>query len=130
MGQSILLDTCTFLWIVRDAPELSPTARSLFSAPENTIYLSAVSAWEIAVKHKAGRLPLADSPQVYVPSERSKHGILPLGLEEEAVCALSRLPEYHQDPFDRMLICQSIVHGFVLLSPDAHIHRYPVNVKW
>ena len=55
----VLLDTCTFLWIVRADPHLSATARAVFADPANSIYLSAVSAWEIVVKHQLGRLPLA-----------------------------------------------------------------------
>ena len=130
MGMAVLLDTCTFLWVVRDAPEISPLARQIFVDPDNTIYLSAVSAWEIIVKHRLGRLPLADLPHIYIPAERSRHGILSLPLDEEAVCALTKLPALHSDPFDRMLVCQAIAHGLTLLTPDAQIHRYPVNVKW
>ena len=68
MGQNILLDTCIFLWVIRDSQELSPVARSLFIDPENTVYLSAVSAWEISVKYGLGKLPLAIDPHIYVPS--------------------------------------------------------------
>ncbi len=58
----VLLDTCTFLWIVRADPHLSATARAVFADPANSIYLSAVSAWEIVVKHQLGRLPLVSPP--------------------------------------------------------------------
>ncbi|MHB8763916.1 MAG: type II toxin-antitoxin system VapC family toxin, partial [Deferrisomatales bacterium] len=58
----LLLDTCTFLWIVSGAPELSPNGRSLFADPDNEVMLSSVSAWEIAVKHALGKLPLPDPP--------------------------------------------------------------------
>src|SRR5665647_2048025 len=130
MAQSILLDTCTFLWIVRDSPELSPVARSLFVDPENIIYLSAVSAWEISVKHGLGKLPLATLPHIYVPNERLCHDILSLPLDEDAASTVSRLPALHNDPFDRLLICQAITQGLTLLTPDPLIHQYPVNVKW
>jgi PIN domain nuclease of toxin-antitoxin system len=126
----ILLDTCTFLWVIRDSSELSPLARSLFADPENTVYLSAVSAWEISVKHSLGKLPLAAAPQIYVPTERARHGILPFPLDEESASAVSRLPQLHGDPFDRMLVCQAITHGLILLTPDQRIHQYPANVKW
>ncbi|MGZ8446086.1 MAG: type II toxin-antitoxin system VapC family toxin, partial [Candidatus Binatia bacterium] len=71
----ILLDTATFLWAVTDAPDLSKDARKLFSDPENEIYLSSVSAWEISVKHALGKLPLPESPLKYVPAQRKEHGI-------------------------------------------------------
>jgi PIN domain nuclease of toxin-antitoxin system len=96
----------------------------------NPVFLSAVSAWEIMVKHGLGRLPLADPPHIYIPNERKKHGIATLPLEEHAVAQLGRLPPLHQDPFDRMLICQAIYHGCILLTPDEAISRYPVNAQW
>lgn len=127
---NILLDTCTFLWIVRDSPQLSATARTLFSDPHHTVYLSAVSAWEIMVKHHLGRLPLAEPPHHYIPHERAKHRIAALDLTETAVLELRRLPPHHQDPFDRMLICQAIAHSLTLLTPDEHIQAYPVRTAW
>ena len=127
---NVLLDTCVFLWIVRGDSALSATARAMFSDPGNLVYLSAVSAWEITVKHKLGRLPLAEPPETYVPKERVKHRILPLDLTESSVLVLERLPDLHADPFDRMLVCQAIAHGMVLLTPDTQIQAYPVNSRW
>src|SRR6266852_601528 len=114
----LLLDTCTFLWLVTDAPELSVQAREVFSDPGNEVHLSAVSAWEITVKYSLGRLPLPESPERFVPAQRKRHGIEPLPLDEEAALHLTRLPTFHKDPFDRMLVCQALVHGLVILSPD------------
>jgi PIN domain nuclease of toxin-antitoxin system len=126
----ILLDTCAFLWIITDAPELSESARILFVDPANEVYLSAVSAWEIAVKHALGRLPLPEAPERFIPTRRKQHDIDTLPLEEEAAFHLTRLPPYHQDPFDRMLICQAVVHGMVILTPDELILQYPVRTSW
>ena len=126
----ILLDTCTFLWIAVDAPELSARARDLFREPENDVYLSAVSTWEIAVKHALGRLPLPDTPETYVPRLRQRHGIEPLALDEEVTLYSTRLPSLYRDPFDRMLVCQAIVGGMVLLTPDPGIIQYPVRAIW
>lgn len=125
-----LLDTVTFLWIVSGSPSLSRTAKDCFSDPDNSVYLSAVSSWEISVKHRLGRLPLPESPERFVPSERERHGIQPLALTEEAALQLPRLPDYHRDPFDRMLICQAIQEGLTLLTPDPLIRRYAVAVLW
>jgi PIN domain nuclease of toxin-antitoxin system len=126
----ILLDTCTFLWIIGDAPELSNRARELFIDPANDVFLSAVSAWEISVKHGLGRLPLPEPPEKFIPLQRESHGIEALPLEEEATLYLNRLPSSHRDPFDRMLICQAIVHGMVILTPDELITQYPVRSLW
>lgn len=126
----VLLDTCTFLWIVLDAPELSKAARQLFRDPDNEVYLSTVSAWEIAVKYSLGRLVLPTPPQVCVPELRRAHSVESLPLSEEATLYLHRLPALHRDPFDRMLVCQAIVGGMVLLTPDAAIAQYPIRVQW
>lgn len=127
---NILLDTCTFLWIVKEDPELSPTARVCFQDPDNTVYLSSVSVWEMVVKYVLGRLPLPEPPDRFIPAMRSGHGISTLALEEEPAYQLSKLPDLHKDPFDRMLVCQSLIHGLVLLTPDELIRQYPVRTIW
>ena len=104
----ILLDTCAFLWIITDDPNLSLRARELFADPENDIYLSAVSVWEIAIKHSLGRLPLPKKPEQFIPAQRVQHGIKSLALDEDDSLYVTKLPELHRDPFDRMLICQHL----------------------
>ena len=126
----LLLDTCTFLWLVTDAPRLSQQARSLVVDPGNDVLLSAVSTWEIAVKHGLGRLSFPDDPERYVPELRRDHAIEALSLDEESTLYLRRLPDLHRDPFDRMLVCQAIVQGLVLLTPDRDITQYPVRTLW
>ena len=126
----LLLDTCTFLWIVSDSTELSELSRSLFRDPSNEVYLSAVSVWEISVKYALGKLPLPRQPEKYIPRQREKHLVDPLVLDESSVLQLTRLPRLHKDPFDRMLICQAINHGMVILTPDELITQYPVASKW
>jgi PIN domain nuclease of toxin-antitoxin system len=126
----LLLDTCTFLWIVADAPALSPRARDLFSSADNEIYLSAASAWEIAVKHGLGRLPLPASPDRFVREMREAHGITALSIDEESALHVSRLPALHRDPFDRILVSQAIVHGLTILTPDILVTQYPGRTIW
>ena len=126
----ILLDTATFLWAVTDAPELSADARQWFADPDNDIYLSSVSSWEISVKHALGKLPLPDQPGKYVPAQRKQHGIECLDLDEESALHLNRLPPLHKDPFDRMLVCQAVTQGLVLLTPDRLITQYAVRTVW
>jgi len=127
---NLLLDTCTFLWIAQGSGELSQTARDTFADPANDVYLSVVSAWEIAVKHALGRLPLPQAPDRYLPQLRERHGIDSLALDEEAVMQIGKLPDHHRDPFDRMLVCQALAHGLTLLTPDPLISRYPVRTAW
>ena len=126
----LLLDTCTFLWIVAGASELSSRARELAVDPANEVYLSAVSAWEITLKHGLGRLPLPEPPDRFVPTQRRRHGIDEIPLDEESALHLGRLPPLHRDPFDRMLVAQAIVHGLVVLGPDPLVSQYPVRTAW
>lgn len=126
----LLLDTVTFLWMALGDEQLSPTACELVADGSNEAFLSSVSTWEIAVKVALGRLPLPEEPERYVPRLREAHRIDTLPLDEESTLYLGRMPDIHRDPFDRMLICQAIVHGLVLLTPDPTIHQYPVRTRW
>ncbi|MBW1730589.1 MAG: type II toxin-antitoxin system VapC family toxin [Deltaproteobacteria bacterium] len=126
----LLLDTSPFLWIILDAPELSGQAIELFTDPDNEVYLSTVSTWEIAIKYELGKLPLPEAPEKFIPFQRAMHGIEPLPLDEESTLYLTKLPYYHKDPFDRMLVCQAIVNGLVILTPDQLIRQYPVRTSW
>jgi PIN domain nuclease of toxin-antitoxin system len=126
----LLLDTATFLWVINDSPELSSQARESFVDSENEVYLSSVSAWEISIKYGLGRLPLPEPPDRFVPTQRKQHGIDSLQLDEEAALHLIRLPWLHKDPFDRMLVCQAIVHNLVILTADDLVTQYPVRTMW
>ncbi len=126
----LLLDTCTFLWIVGGSSQLSARAREAFADSTNEAFLSAASAWEIAVKHRLGRLPLPAPPDEFVPAQRSAHGLEPLAVDEEAALHVAKLPDLHRDPFDRMLVAQAIVGGLVLLTPDDQVRRYPARTLW
>lgn len=126
----LLLDTCTFLWLILDAPQLSVTAKELITDAGNEAFMSPVSAWEIAVKHALGRLPLPEPPASLVPAMRIAHALEPLPLDEESALRVTSLPDLHRDPFDRMLVCQAVTHGAVVVTPDELITRYPVRSIW
>jgi len=127
---NLLLDTCTFLWSIEGGAAISEAARAALADATNTVYLSSVSAWEIATKHALGKLPLPEAPEKYVPTQRRARGIEPLPLDEEAALHLARLPMLHRDPFDRMLICQALIGAMMLVTPDPEIGRYPVRTLW
>jgi PIN domain nuclease of toxin-antitoxin system len=127
---NILLDTCTFLWIVAGSDELPESARRVYADPGNEVYLSVASAWEIIVKHQLGKLPLPEPPHDFIRKWRTQHEIDSLPLDEAAVLQLSRLPDYHKDLFDRILVCQAIAGSMIILTPDPSITRYPVRTEW
>ena len=126
----LLLDTCTFLWIAADSRKLSAVARGAFLDLDNERYLSASSAWEIAIKHALGRLRLPKRPELYIPAIREASGIDALPIDEESALRVARLPALHSDPFDRMLVAQAIVHGMTILTPDEEVAQYPARVLW
>jgi PIN domain nuclease of toxin-antitoxin system len=126
----LLLDTCTFLWLIIDDEALTHRVKALFVDPDNEVFLSVVSAWEIAVKYALGRLDLPEDPRLYIPGQREKHGIQSLALDEASSLQVSSLPDIHNDPFDRMLVSQALFNGLTLLSPEELIKKYPVRILW
>jgi len=126
----LLVDTCTFLWIAAASPRLSKTAAAAFLDRNNQRYLSAASAWEIGIKHAAGRLPLPERPDIFVPMLREASGIASLDVDEESALHAGRLPGLHSDPFDRILVAQAILHGMTILTPDPAIRQYGARVLW
>jgi PIN domain nuclease of toxin-antitoxin system len=116
--------------LILGSKDLTEKARDLFVEPDNDVFLSAVSAWEIAVKHGLGRLDLPEEPRLYIPEQRERHGIQALPLDEQASLQVSALPRIHNDPFDRMLVSHALIHGLTILSPDDQIKKYPVRIIW
>jgi len=106
------------------------SARETFANPDNDVFLSTVSSWEIVVNYTLGRLPLPEPPDKIIPNQRKLHQIESLPLNEEATLHLAKLPDYHNDPFDRMIVCQALVHGLTILSPDEAIQKYPARAIW
>ena len=126
----LLLDTCTFLWLATDDPHLTPTARSICRDPENSVFLSALSAWEIAINYRLGRISLPEPPNRYVTSRRRWLQIHPLPFDETSAAHEALLPALHRDPFDRGLIAQAILNGLTIVTPDREITQYPAPVLW
>ena len=100
----------------------------LFKGADNEVYLSVVSIWECVVKYQLGKLPLPESPEIYLPKQRDRHQIPNLDLDEGSVIQLAKLPLLHRDPFDRMLICQALQHNLTIATVDAQILKYSVSV--
>jgi PIN domain nuclease of toxin-antitoxin system len=126
----VLLDTATFLWICRQPTKLSRRAAAIYEDPSNETFLSPASAYEIVLRCNQGRLDVGGSPTSFIRSERERRRIRPLPIDEESTFAVERLPAIHRDPFDRLLIGQSIAHGLTILTPDATIALYPIRTVW
>ncbi len=125
-----ILDTHAFLWWVLDNPKLSGTARNFIIDPDNTIYLSAVSAWEMAIKWSLGKLTLPDQPDSFVRQQLEINNFSPLPIQINHGLYIHELPEIHKDPFDRLLVAQSIIENLLLISTDSVLKKYPVSLLW
>ena len=124
----LLLDTHIFLWFISGDARLSVSLRQIIRNPENDVYLSIVSIWEVIIKHGLGKLPLPEPPEVYLPKQRRLHLIQSLPVDEDSVSQLSKLPLLHRDPFDRILICQALQYDLTIATVDDAIRAYPVPV--
>jgi PIN domain nuclease of toxin-antitoxin system len=124
----ILLDTHIFLWFISGDTQLSTDVRDAIRDPDNEVYLSAISVWEVIVKYQLGKLPLPEHPETYLPKQRDLHQIASLALDESSVIQLAKLPPLHRDPFDRMLICQALQNSLTIATVDTAIRAYSVSV--
>ena len=118
------------LWLAADDARLTAAARAACRSPEHAVYLSALSAWEIAIKHRIGRLPLPEPPSRYVASRRDWLRVEPLAFDETSAAHDALLPAHHADPFDLGLVSQAILNGMTIVTPDENIARYPAPVLW
>ncbi len=124
----ILLDTHIFLWFISGDPRLSISTRELIQDSDNEVYLSVVSVWESIIKYQLGKLPLPESPEIYLPKHRNLHQITSLPIDENSIAQLIHLPPLHRDPFDRMLICQALQHQQTIATVDSAIRAYDVSI--
>jgi PIN domain nuclease of toxin-antitoxin system len=123
----LLLDTHVLLWAAAGSEQLSSKAKALIEDPENQLYFSAASLWEISIKNKLGRADFKVDLAVL------RRNLLDNGFEEIAIYSahsigVDALPNIHKDPFDRMLIAQTAVEGITLMTADSAVAEYPVAV--
>lgn len=125
-----LLDTHTFLWWITDDPRLSRKVREIIGEGANELFLSAASGWEMAIKARLGRLQLPDDPERFIPEQMALNAIASLPVQMSHALHVYALPDYHRDPFDRLLIAQAQLEGLPILTEDAQIARYRVKTVW
>jgi PIN domain nuclease of toxin-antitoxin system len=125
-----LLDTHALIWWLNDDRQLSSVAKGLIIDRQNIIYVSAVSAWEIATKHEKGKLPMASLLLPDFSSVIAEVGFLDLSITSAHMVRSSRLPGGHKDPFDRILAAQAIMEDMTLISIDMKIASMGVQIRW
>ena len=124
----ILLDTQCWLWMLAAPDRFSEASRELVIDRNNELYLSAVSAWEIAIKHGLGKLDLPGPPADVVPVLMVKTDVRALPVQVSHALQVAQLPPYHRDPFDRLLVAQAQLENMPILTSDTQLARYEVEV--
>jgi PIN domain nuclease of toxin-antitoxin system len=124
----LLLDTHCWLWMQVSPDRFSDETRALLGDPDNDLYLSAASAWEIAIKFELGRLALPIQPAQYVPSRMVASGTMALNVEHRHALHVATLPRHHRDPFDRLIVAQAQLEGLPVLTTDDLIAHYDVRI--
>ena len=120
----LLLDTHTLIWWLAKNPTLSNTARDAIANPDNIVFVSAASAWEIAIKKSLGKLQAPDD----LKQQLEKQKFTPLAINIDHALAIKQLPHHHKDPFDRILIAQAIHEGLTIVSRDRIFKSYDVDI--
>ena len=126
----LLLDTHAFLWWLTGSERLSDAARGAITDEANPILVSAASAWEMATKHRLGRLPGAGEVVLDMASSIAGQGFEGLAITVDDGGRAGRLPGLHRDPFDRMLIAQALTRDLVLVSNETLFDVYGVRRLW
>lgn len=124
---NLLLDTHIALWAITDSPRLPGRAREMIESPKSTIWISAATVWEIAIKHSLGRgdMPVS-GPDALRYFRESGYRLLPI--EPEHAAGVEDLPAHHADPFDRILIAQALAEPLRLMTHDPIVARYSDTV--
>lgn len=111
-------------------PKLNRRALELLADNSSELYISAASSWEISIKAGTGKLLLPERPSEFVVRAIRLMSLQSLDITHSHVAALEALPNYHRDPFDRILIAQARTEGLVLLTADRNFEKYPVEMFW
>lgn len=124
----LLIDTHLLLWAAQGVEHLPMDARTVMGEPENELFFSVASLWEIVIKCGLGRQDFKVDPRVLRRSLLD-NGYCELPIRSEHAVAVASLPPIHRDPFDRLLVAQAIVEGITLLTADIQVAKYPGPVQ-
>jgi PIN domain nuclease of toxin-antitoxin system len=127
---AVLLDTHVVLWWFEGARQVSPSARELIEDPDVKVYVSAASAWEIAIKYKAGKLDAAASLIRRFASVMEQDHFVELPVSWKHAVTAGLLETKHKDPFDRVLIAQAQIEDLPIVSTDSRFDDYQVQRIW
>ena len=126
----VLLDTHVLLWWLFDDQRLTSLARGIIRNPDNTIFVSSASGWEISTKYRLGKLSHAEEAVHNLPSLLRRAYMDVLSISIEHALTAGTLPGPHRDPFDRMLIAQSQIEKLPIVTSDSAFKQYSVSIVW
>lgn len=127
----LLLDTCALLWLAHSPMNLSEQARKAIVDNAGGIFVSAISIWEVTLKHRSGRLGLPADPKHWYSTVLEHHGIAELPVTGAVAIRSANLPNIHRDPADRFVIATALENRLRVVTPDPHIRDYPdVSFVW
>ena len=126
----LLLDACTLIWLASAPQLLSSTSARLLDSPENSLWISDCTVWEICLKWQAAKLKLPSPPRHWIQQQQQQWQLESLAIERSHLFRVSELPMHHRDPYDRLLVAQAIETGLTIVTPDTQIHKYPVPFVW
>lgn len=126
----LFLDTYVFLWFIAGSSDLSNKARTLIEDPNNQRFLSVASLWEMSIKVSIGKLDIGMTFTELMQHEVYGNAIEVLQIQSEHLDALAKLPFHHKDPFDRLIIAQSLAESTPLVSKDGEFGNYSVTLLW
>lgn len=125
-----IADTHAFIWFVTDSPQLSAQAKDLLESPESERFFSMASVWEIAIKTNLGKLSFDQPLEQFLPEQIALNYVRLLDISLSHALRIADLPIHHCDPFDRMIIAQSLVENLPVLSNDSALDAYGIKRIW
>lgn len=127
----LLLDTCALLWLASDHKNLSKTAKAEIKSNSKSLFVSAITAFEIAVKCRSGKLKLPLPPSDWYSESLAFHGIREVPVTGQIASNSVQLPPFHNDPCDRIIIATAQINTMKILTCDSLISKYSqANVVW
>ena len=126
-----LLDTHVFLWWINADKRISDKIISIISDVNNDIFLSSASCWEVVIKSKIGKLSISEaSVPDFINRQIIDNQIIPLAIDSGHALNVYNLPDYHRDPFDKIIISQAIIEELPIITADNLFSKYPVKIIW
>ncbi len=125
---NLLLDTHALLWLLSDSRRIAPATRQLIADPVHDVFVSAASAWEIAIKASLRKLVVPPDIGTWLPAQLVRNRLTPLPITVAHAASVELLPWHHGDPFDRLLVAQALAENLTIVTGDAQFEPYGVRL--